>query len=804
MLSGRGLSPPPFSIRIMSENRGSLCGTVYGDLVGSPFMTENIYDRYFDLGTARRAWSRGRVRTFLPTATEVTHGAAAVCRWLSVHRDDPSAENLIGCLADQYDAHPNGGWTDTTRLFLTSGRGEPSGTPDWAAVARAVPVASFFPDDLFRALELAEACAAATCSDPDTARMAMAVTHAVHMAHAGRDRAEIFTVLDMQYGLMLSRPDADLRAELRGEVPEPLVLMGAPVPGEYRYVPPSSPAPPSSRIVAEAALRSVLSSDGWEDAVRRAVAWGGPSNAVAGIAGGFAEALYGDITPAVVGRLYPVIPMDVSRQMESFQRMASVRVERDSPAYRGMADDAVTLIGAWPDPDTFVVPEERRDLRNIIGRQFPDAAIITPGEKDAFLEKYKESRSGTHAYGPRPEERTLYVQDRERMVTPSGYSAPGMPPLQERRRHLSEFMSLRAWCVERQSEMNAASGNAGAGQIHYGNAYHMWIGRRRIDFLMGDVLAGSVLLDRRGLLKVDLGEWRDVGVDARFEGYREQEWASRSLFPASAAADPMGHLSDIRDAVLSRLLDEGAGMVRDADGRRSDGEDTPVCNLDRLEALSPGEPRGLPPQAVPGERLGAVRPQAVRTVYTIGYGGRSREAFANTLRMLGADTVVDVRENPSGRFAPQFEADALYDFLSGQGIAYLLGGERLGNTPDWTALRESERYREGLDSIRRLADEGRVVAIASSEGDPLRSHRFGTVARDLAEGGTDVRHVMPDGEVVSHAVLEDRLLERCKAKGGISSVLTGTYREQLEEAYAVLARERSAKPVRKARPRIHR
>ena len=70
---------------------GSFKGLVYGDLVGSPYMIENTYNRYFELGESRKAYSHGRVRAFFPGVTEVSHGAAAVTRWLSVWRACRSA-----------------------------------------------------------------------------------------------------------------------------------------------------------------------------------------------------------------------------------------------------------------------------------------------------------------------------------------------------------------------------------------------------------------------------------------------------------------------------------------------------------------------------------------------------------------------------------------------------------------------------------------------------------------------------------------------------------------------------------------
>ncbi len=797
----------------------SFRGTVYGDLVGSPYMIENTYNRYFELGETRRAYSHGRVRSFFPEATEVSHGAAAVTSWLTTYRDDPSVENLQKSLRRQFDAHPRGGWTESTRLFLTSGAQAPSVTPDWSAVTRAVPIASFFRDDYFRAMELSEACVRATCADEDTVRMARAVTQAVHMALDGRDPAEIFTRMEMEYGLLLARPEDDLRAELRGEVAQKVTMMGVPVEGAYFYRLPESPAPPSSRLVVEAAIRAVTGSDSWEDAVRRAVALGGPSNAVAGIAGGLAEALYGEVTPSVIGKLYTYIPTDIAHQLESLERAPAIRVRSEGSPYTSIEKDALTLISTGPGQSTYVIPENRKDIRELIAGTFPNAQVIAPAEMDSFLARFDEKRDGTFPYGPRPEIRTLYVQDGERIVSPSHYIAPGMPPLQERKRHLSEFLSLRSWCVERQKEMNALAGNPDAGQIHYAGAYHMWIGTRRIDFLFGDQLAGRVSLDGRGLLKVDLGEYRDISADSRFENHREQSWASRSLFSIPETVDPIGHLSDIRSDILSRLLDDGlrTGLEGEQDVRYLSEDErrdrAPVSNIDHLERLSSEDLQGgLSPSCLenpikePETLLPSGKKQGVRTIYTIGYGARSQDAFCNTLQMLGVDTVIDVRSHPASSFAPHFNADTIYEALSGKDIAFFLAGERFGGRPtdlslydsggrvSWDALRTSPAYREGLRSIEGMAEEGHLIAIVSSEGDPLVSHRFGTLSRDLDLDGLDVRHVLTNGEVVPHGLMEDRLLERYKGKGAIMSVTTGNYHQQVEEAYRELNRERGFKP----------
>lgn len=796
------------------RQRGTLRGAVYGDLVGAPYMIENTYNRYFPLGESRRAFSHGRVRSFFPEVTEVSHGAAAVCNWLTTYRDNPTAEALQRCLRNQFLSHPRGGWTEPTRLFFSSGNGLPSETPDWAAVTRAVPIASFVRDDLFGALELAEACVRATCSNDDTVRMAQALTHGIYMARNGAIQAEIFTTLEMQYGLHLTWRDEDLQAELRGEVREPLVMLGAPVEGAWHYRLPERPSPPSARIVTEAAVRAVTRSDSWEDAVRRAVAYGGPSNAVAGIAGGLAEALYGEVTPTIVGKLFPYIPTDIIHQMDSYDQAASIRLERSARPYTGIVEDAFSIIQVSGRPVIAVVPEESRAIRRVLRRDHPEVDIITPEARGELLARYREVRSGTFAYGPVPEVSTYYLQDGERIVSPSHYIAPGMPPLQERRRHLGAFQQLRTFCMDCQRRLNEAAGNPGAGQVHYGGAFHLWIGQRRIDFFYGDSLAGRLSLTEKGLLKVSLGDYRDLSADARFENHREQAWAARSVFTIAQSSDPLGHLEDIRSCISARLLDEGLGDgLVEADSRYLSDEErrerSEVSNIDHLEPLDEGEPLGsapLPNSCVPiAEKAPGDRAQEVRTVYSIGYGMRSQQGFINTLKMMDVDTVIDIRSIPRSRLAPQFDADTIYEALGENDVDFFLAGDRLGGRPsdlslydgtgtvDWEALRESDSYREALAAVEKKASDGHIIALVCSEGDPLFSHRFGTVSRDLREKGFQVRHILPNGEIVSHAEMEARLVEKYDRKGILTSSLTESYARQLEEAYRILNQERGFK-----------
>ncbi len=774
---------------------GSFAGAVYGDLVGSPFMVENTYNRYFDLGEGRRAYSNGRVRSFLPASTEVSHACAAVCRWLGRYHDTPTVERLLECLNDEYSRHPRGGWTEQTRLSLSSDSHPVSRTPDWAAVARVAPVASFVRDDLRQALDLSEACVRATCSNEESVLMGRAVSHCVFLAAHGNGTDEIRSVMEREYGMDFTRSVDDIRAELRGEVREPLVIMGNEVEGAYRYTVPDEPHPLGARIVAEAAVRAVVKSDGWEDAVRTAVSYGGPSNAVAGIAGALAEALYGEVSPGVVGKLFAQVPTDVVSVMESLEKRMALPVAKDVPAYASLARDAVTIVGLGPGNTVYVVPEERGDVRRVLEATFPNVRIIPPGQMDGLVRSLAQDKEGTYAYEERPEVRTLYIQDGKSVVSPSNYVAVGMPPIQERARHLREFLGFRTWCAERQREMNRRAGNPECVQVHYADAYHMWIGARRVDFFMGDQLAGTVRLDSRGMLKVDLGEYRDLSLDARFEDHARQSWEKRSLFTVEQSVAPLLHLDSIRESVGGVLLDE--------------------MNLERLDPLEDADRELAQNRARYSASAGGPQPQhmefqggsqAVDKIYTIGYGRRSREGFVNTLRMLGVDTVVDVRSIPMSRMVPHFNEEVICDALKDAGIDYLSAGEKLGarfrpdslkdasGRVDWEKVSASGGYREAIASLRSLSDEGRMVAVVCSEGSPLCCHRFGLIARTLDGSGMDVRHVLTNGEVIGHKELEGRLLERYVGKNCIPSVVSGSYSRQMAEAYRAMNDEFGYKP----------
>lgn len=167
--------------------------------------------------------------------------------------------------------------------------------------------------------------------------------------------------------------------------------------------------------------------------------------------------------------------------------------------------------------------------------------------------------------------------------------------------------------------------------------------------------------------------------------------------------------------------------------------------------------------------------------------------------------VVDVRSIPKSKYVPHFNEDVIFDVLEAEGIGYLSGGEKLGGRVtdyslydhgrvSWEKVASSDEFQSGIASLESLCDDGHIVAIVCSEGDPLSCHRFGLLSRTLAQDGMDVRHILPNGEIVRHDEMESRLVDKYAKQNKISLVCTGSYKEQLGEAYKILNEERGYKP----------
>lgn len=156
-------------------------------------------------------------------------------------------------------------------------------------------------------------------------------------------------------------------------------------------------------------------------------------------------------------------------------------------------------------------------------------------------------------------------------------------------------------------------------------------------------------------------------------------------------------------------------------------------------------------------------------VYTIGHSNHPQPDFIRLLMAHGIQTVVDVRSHPASRIHPHFDKSCLEAFLLDNGIQYEWLGALLGGRPndascyrqgqvDYTLLRQTENFRNGITVLNSLASKRRV-AVVCSEKDPLQCHRGLAIAPELESCQVPVVHILADGTLETHG---EAMLRLCR------------------------------------------
>jgi uncharacterized protein (DUF488 family) len=183
-------------------------------------------------------------------------------------------------------------------------------------------------------------------------------------------------------------------------------------------------------------------------------------------------------------------------------------------------------------------------------------------------------------------------------------------------------------------------------------------------------------------------------------------------------------------------------------------------------------------------------------IVTIGHSTHSRERFIALLRRANVMAIADVRTSPYSRLYPHFNGDDLRRELRSDGISYVFLGKELGGRPserrfycegaaDYEKMAQASEFRKGLDRVVEGAKKYRI-ALMCSERDPLDCHRCLLVGRALAQRGVHVNHILDNGNVASHAEIEDKLL---KLSGRNTDDFFAPRTERLATAYRERARK---------------
>jgi uncharacterized protein (DUF488 family) len=155
-------------------------------------------------------------------------------------------------------------------------------------------------------------------------------------------------------------------------------------------------------------------------------------------------------------------------------------------------------------------------------------------------------------------------------------------------------------------------------------------------------------------------------------------------------------------------------------------------------------------------------------VFTIGHSIQTVERFIGLLKQHGITAVADVRSRPYSRMNPQFNREDLKKKLREALIKYVFLGRELGARSEdqscycngqvqYDLLARTDLFKEGIERVKEGHLEFRI-ALMCAEKEPLECHRTILVARELANAGIPVVHILYDGQTEKHQDAIGRLI----------------------------------------------
>ena len=250
-----------------------MLGAIIGDVVGSRFEFHNTDQYNFELFTQENSYTDDTICT-IAIADAINTGADYGSKLHEWCRKYPNPMGSYGGRFAQWVA------SDTPKPYESFGNG---------SAMRVSPVAWAF-DELDDVLREAERTAIPTHNHPEGIRGAQAVAHAIHLARKTKNKSDIIITTDCKYYPMFQSKDyyAGVFDETcQGTVPVCMKIIGA--------------------------------STSFEDAIRRAIAWGGDSDTIGAIVGSIAEALYG-VPSHISHEVFKRLPADMLEVIATFYK----------------------------------------------------------------------------------------------------------------------------------------------------------------------------------------------------------------------------------------------------------------------------------------------------------------------------------------------------------------------------------------------------------------------------------------------------------------------------------------------------
>lgn len=260
-----------------------MLGAIVGDIVGSRFEFNNTDQYDFELFTQESSYTDDTICTIAI--------ADAINRRNTRKDGDPCyAANLLRWCRKY--PNPMGGYGGSFARWIQSEKPQPYNSFGNGSAMRVAPVAWAF-NSLEEVRREAERTASVTHNHHEGIKGAVAVAHAIYSQRNGFDPGELEIVGNLYY---------------------PGFLNAIYTPGVFNE---------TCQGTVPICLKIVRYSSSFEDAIRKAISWGGDSDTIAAIVGSMAEPIWG-IPGAIKQKALDLLPDDMKAVLFKFWKEAKM------------------------------------------------------------------------------------------------------------------------------------------------------------------------------------------------------------------------------------------------------------------------------------------------------------------------------------------------------------------------------------------------------------------------------------------------------------------------------------------------
>lgn len=253
-----------------------MIGAIAGDIIGSVYEDYQYKAKDFPLFSRKSTFTDDTVLT-IALADSILNGIPYVYQ-----------------LKEYYRRYPMAGYGGHFSAWAESDSSEPYYSWGNGSAMRVSPI-GFAYDDLKTVLITAEKSAEVTHNHPEGIKGAQAIAAAIFLAKTSKDKLAIKKYIENQfrYNLNISldeiRPTYEFDVSCQGSVPPAIIAF--------------------------------LEAADYEDTIRNAVSLGGDSDTIACMAGGIAEAFYGEIPELIKAKVFEILDPPLAVVVHQFNQI---------------------------------------------------------------------------------------------------------------------------------------------------------------------------------------------------------------------------------------------------------------------------------------------------------------------------------------------------------------------------------------------------------------------------------------------------------------------------------------------------